>query len=416
MKYSDEQTERANSRNIVEYFRSLGYKTERSGKDVKIHGFGGLCVNPETNKFYIHSRQTGGYGLIDCLMKTHDMRFPDAVREALGGEAPKHGYYTADRKFPGGESRKSYISAPMPEKRTFTQPQEAENYRKMYAYLTKRRCISADIINKLVKANLLYQDSKGGCVFLHKNEDNAPCGAEIHGTGSKMFTVGNTSFAEIENRAVIKTSPVIAAMLHEQFAESDKSFAGYVYPTEANIIVSEQDKLFFSDAIKNMTPDENLNDIVQQKYRSRQYIAPGTSNTYFQYDSGVPEKAYVFESAIDMMSFMQLHPEADNCKFVSMAGLKPSAVNDLLEKGLKVVLCVDNDTAALNFCRQFAGKAAYFGECRQQGVKDYNELLCRQIKKKEFQSTVNNMTAWADTVHARAVQMQHRQEKEKICR
>lgn len=414
MKYTDEQTERANRRNIIEYFQSLGYKTERMGRDIKIHGFGGLCVNPETNKFYIHSRQTGGYGLIDCLMKTHDMRFPDAVREALGGEAPQHGYYTADRKFPGGESN----ITPLPEvrKREFVQPAEAENYRKVYAYLTKRRCISPDIINRLVHAKLLYQDSKGGCVFLHRNGDNTPCGAEIHGTGSKMFTVGNTSFAEIENRAVIKTSPVIAAMLHEQFAESDKSFAGYVYPTEANIITSEMNKQFFSDAINNITPDERFNDIVQQKYRSQQYIAPGTSNTYFQYDCGTPQKAYVFESAIDMMSFMQLHPEADNCKFVSMAGLKPSAVNDLLEKGLKVVLCVDNDTAALNFCRQFAGKATYFGECRQKGVKDYNELLCKQIKKKEFQSTVNNMTAWADTVHARAVQMQHRQEKEKICR
>lgn len=398
MKYTDEQIERANQRSIVDYFSRLGYKCERRGRDIKIHGFGGLCVNPESNKFYIHSRQTGGMGLIDCLMKTQNLRFPDAVRECLDGEIPYKEYYTSDRKFPTGEF--TAVSSYQKEKHVFTAPKEDTNYRRLYAYLTKRRCISSDVVNEFVNAKLLYQDKKGNCVFLHKSPDNTPCGAELHGTGSKMYTIGNTVFSDIADKVTIKTTPLIAEMLNNELADSSYKFTGYVYPAEANIIVSEKDRKFFSDTINKITPDNSLQNVVQKKYKSQQSIAPGTSNSFFQHDRGEPVKAYVFESAIDLMSFIQLHPEADNCKFVSMAGLKPSAVEALLSEGLKVVLCVDNDKAGLSFCKQFAERCTYFSECKKYGVKDFNELLC---KKKDFKSTVKSMAVWADGINNRRI-------------
>lgn len=62
-----------------------------------------------------------------------------------------------------------------------------------------------------------------------------------------------------------------------------------------------------------------------------------------------PDTAYVFESAIDMMSFVQMHSEIDNAEFVSMAGLKPNVIEQLTERGLRIVSCVDNDEAGCKF-------------------------------------------------------------------
>ena len=88
MLYSDEQIRRAESRGITEYFRSIGYSCDREGREIHIHGFGGLKVREETQEYYIHSRRVGGVGLINCLIKAFDMTFPEAVKAALDGEEP----------------------------------------------------------------------------------------------------------------------------------------------------------------------------------------------------------------------------------------------------------------------------------------------------------------------------------------
>ncbi len=80
MFYSDEQIRRAEERGITEYFRSRGYSCDREGKEIHIHGFGGMKVKEDTNEYYIHSRSVGGVGLVNCLMKAFEMSFPDAVR------------------------------------------------------------------------------------------------------------------------------------------------------------------------------------------------------------------------------------------------------------------------------------------------------------------------------------------------
>ena len=50
MLYSKEQIERANSRNISEFFRGLGYSADYESGEMHIHGFGGLKVNENTCK------------------------------------------------------------------------------------------------------------------------------------------------------------------------------------------------------------------------------------------------------------------------------------------------------------------------------------------------------------------------------
>lgn len=144
-----------------------------------------------------------------------------------------------------------------------------------------------------------------------------------------------------------------------------------------------------------------LNSDVQKKLKSYKGVAPGTTNSYFEYTKGKPEKAYVFESTIDLMSFMQLHPEVNDCSFVSMAGLKNFAIEELLSRNMKVILCVDNDRAGKEFCERFRGRCFVFTECRLYGVKDFNELLQKQFRKRDFFSAVDKLSEWSEKVIAK---------------
>ena len=406
MLYSDEQIQRANDQSITDFFRSMGYSADYESGEMHIHGFGGLKVDEERKLFHIHSRQVGGYGLVYCLQTALGMSYPEAIKTALNGEMPnsntKDLSYTK-REFPIGE---------LPPKREkpvkeFIMPQKDKNNRRIISYLTEQRRISPQVVNELINTGLLFQDVKGNAIFLDV-KDGVPCGAEFHGTGRKKYTIGKAKYAEIENRTVIKTEPYIAYQVGEILKdEKDMKFVGYIYENEANIAANEQDAKLITDiieAVRNSDIDkEMLESTVKQKLKSFNGVAEGTAGNFFEYVKFPnPQGAYVFESAIDMMSFMHLHPNAQNCEFVSMGGLKPSVVETLLQRGLQVALCVDNDEKGKYFCESFGDRCMVFTECHKNGVKDFNELLQKLNPKKNFTDTVKRISEWSDRVQEKA--------------
>lgn len=111
-------------------------------------------------------------------------------------------------------------------------------------------------------------------------------------------------------------------------------------------------------------------------YKRFKGVAAGTSDSLFALKIGEPNRAYVFESAIDLLSFKQLaNPQKiQNCVLVSMAGLKPNSLKSLSEKGLRLFSCVDNDEAGLKFTST-NGLIPCNKILIDNRVKDYNELL-----------------------------------------
>ena len=401
MLYSADQVERANEQKISDYFRSHGYTCQRSGREIHVRGFGGLKIKDDTNEYYIHSQHTGGTGLVSCLMNVLEMPFREAVKEALSGEEPNGEKDIKTSSVSYNRTQKPMVQT-AEEKREFIQPKPAADNKRIYAYLHKQRCISYDVINALVNAKSLYQDEKGNAVFLHR-KDGIPCGAEFHGTGSKRFYIGNTDYMSITDKHMLSVKPYEAEYLNGNLKEI--LFSGVVYPEEANIVVNESDVDNFINylayhADKIAESKDTLADQAANKLKSFNGVAAGTTDTYFEYDTGDPKKAYVFESAIDMMSFMTLHPNSADCKFVAMAGLKPTVVDKLIEQNLNIVLCVDNDEAGQNFCKRFADKAVFFSECRLHGVKDFNDLLKKQMVKEDFRNVINRINRWAGNVHS----------------
>lgn len=406
MLYSKEQIERANAQSISDFFRSMGYSVDYESGEMHIHGFGGLKVDEERKLFHIHSRQVGGYGLVYCLQTALGMSYPEAIKTALNGEMPNSN--TKDFSY----TKRQFSNGELPPKREkpvkeFIMPQKDKNNRRIISYLTEQRRISPQVVNELINTGLLFQDIKGNAIFLDV-KDGVPCGAEFHGTGRKKYTIGKAKYADIENRTVIKTEPYIAYQVGEILKdEKDIKYVGYIYENDANIAANEQDAKLITDiieAVRNSDIDKKmLESTVKQKLKSFNGVAEGTAGNFFEYVKFPnPQGAYVFESAIDMMSFMHLHPSAKNCEFVSMGGLKPSVVETLLQRGLKVALCVDNDEKGKYFCESFGDRCTVFTECHKHGVKDFNELLQKLNPKKNFTDTVKRISEWSDRVQEKA--------------
>ena len=277
----NEQIERARNANLAEYFKASGYETEQIRNEIHVKNFGGLYVNLNDNSWYCFSANKGGNNAVNCLTEIIGMDFKTAVEELSGKRFEQH----------QRETPQNNIGV----KKELELPERADNMKMVFAYLCKTRGISAEIVSQLAREKLLYQDTKGNAVFLHKDENGKIIGAEIQGTNSQ------------------------------------KRFKG---------------------------------------------VAKGTSDSVFSFQIGEPKKCYVFESAIDLLSFKQLanQEKIQNSVLVSMAGLKPNSLEKLRNNGLKMYSCVDNDEAGRAF-----NAAHNLTPCnkilQENGVKDFNELL-----------------------------------------
>ena len=105
----------------------------------------------------------------------------------------------------------------------------------------------------------------------------------------------------------------------------------------------------------------------------------------FHISYGDPSDILYFESAIDLLSCYQIHQDKfTHHLFVSMGGLNSSVIHELyrLKPNLKHWLCVDNDTAGMNFIVEMKQQIERLHTFQPpQNYKDWNDYLCRTGKK-----------------------------------
>lgn len=308
-----EQVEKARQASLADFFIQNGYDTERSRNELHIKGYGGLFVNIETNEWYCFSQENkhGGRNAINCLTDIIGMDFKTAVEALTGQNFSQIEYHTSERT--------------EPKKKELVLPERADNMRKVFAYLCNERMLDCKIVSELAHDGLLYQDTHGNAVFLHKDENGNNVGAEIQGTNSQ------------------------------------KRYKG--------VAAGTSDSLFVVKIGDTMSQGES------QKC--------GTDAAHQKLSHKEPTRSYIFESAIDLLSFKQIaKPQRiQNCMLVSMAGLKPNTLNKLVDSGMELLACVDNDTAGKNFIKSnnLVSRNHILSE---HGVKDFNELL-QKMKGKQ---------------------------------
>ena len=154
---------------------------------------------------------------------------------------------------------------------------------------------------------------------------------------------------------------------------------GILYPTNNN---GAENAVFLHLDIKNKPCGADIVGL-NSSVRFKKCLKPTESDIGFILRRGKPEKVYLFESPIDMLSFMDIHKNANDAIFCAMGGLKHGIADKFISKGVSIISCVDNDEAGTEFNNRYAEYKCFSvnNECRQANVKDFNELLLSKAEK-----------------------------------
>lgn len=317
MRITDEQKKRANLVNLPQFLMSHGFDLKKVGKEYVWKEHDSLHIKDngpgERGQWFRFSENKGGDN-IGLLREYMDMSFIDAV-EALTGEH-------IDRTY-----TPSHTYEPKPVQQTARELSlaEADNCRRVFAYLCKTRGLDYDMLSALVKKGVISQEEKtGNVLFKYFDTDGKVIGAEKVGTST------------------------------------------------------------------------------EHKFKG---IATGSVGGHgFEVVRGTGEKAFFFESAIDMLSYLQMHSkELDNCRLVSMMGVKPSIVLDTMLRhniaAENVFLCSDNDTAGNEFAQRLQEQYPDMKRIiTPDTYKDWNDMLRGIPKVVEQETEKKEVDSMADLI------------------
>lgn len=162
----------------------------------------------------------------------------------------------------------------------------------------------------------------------------------------------------------------------------------------------------YFDADGEIIGAEKVGTSTEHKFKG---IAQGSNSSHgFEIVRGTGENAYFFESAIDLLSYLQMNKEIDNCRLISMMGVKPNIVLDTMKRHNiapeNIYICSDNDTAGNDFADRL--RAQYPDMKRiytPDNFKDWNDMLRgaeREVDKLAERQFYGNR-AWNDATDNR---------------
>lgn len=175
--FTEEQKERANNVDLVDFLQKRREKLLPSGKEKRIASDRSITVYG--NEWYDHSIEYGGYP-IEFVQQFYHCSYPEAITMLLGGEQGKP-YRAAEEK--KEESKKP-----------FALPSAHSDMRSVYGYMLKTRLLDRAVINAFVKKKLIYEScekSRDGkkeyhnAIFVGLDENGIPRHAHKKGLYTK---------------------------------------------------------------------------------------------------------------------------------------------------------------------------------------------------------------------------------------
>lgn len=299
VKFSEQEIYDAAHKSIKDFLESQGETVLKSGTEYKWARHD--SVKFRGHVFYRHSNGGEESGTaIDFLCTFYSMSFPDAVITLLDG---KYG----NKYTPTKTALPSYSPLYQKAKQPMVIPTKNETNRRVFAYLSKTRCIDSAIISYFMKQGLLYETK------------------DTH----------NAVFIGKDKQGVIK-------YILQKGTLTDKPFQGEV------------------------------------KHSDKQYA--------FHHKGSGSSKLFIFESPIDMFSYIDLKllkrkQDWKYYNYLALGGLSLLSLNQYLEDYpiiQHLCVCTDNDSAGhavLEKVQDTYLKKGYavYRECPKE--KDWNDDL-----------------------------------------
>ena len=135
---------------------------------------------------------------------------------------------------------------------------------------------------------------------------------------------------------------------------------------------------------------EKVGTSTQKKFKG---IATGSASGYgFEIRKGNGENLLFFESSIDLLSYLHMK-NPDNCRLVSMMGVKPNIVIEAIKRyGIpqeNVFICSDNDKAGNEFFQRLQTEFPQINRIKpDENFKDWNDMLRKIPRRKETEKMV----------------------------
>ena len=172
--FTSAEKRQANEVDLTSFLRDRGEKLLQAGREYRLASDHSITVR--ANRWYDHAAQRGGHA-ISFVRQFYDKTFPEAVSMLLGRDG--QGIIPIAKQEPQ-------------EPKPFALPKPYLTMRRMYAYLTKHRCIDRDVVTAFVQEKLLYEDDPHhNCVFVGLDENGAARHAHLRSTSSqgKVFRI-----------------------------------------------------------------------------------------------------------------------------------------------------------------------------------------------------------------------------------
>ena len=184
--FTEEQKERANSVDLVEFLRMQGEALIPSGRENRLKSNHSITIRG--NEWFDHATKEGGLA-IDFFQSFYGLPFPDAVTMLLGGE---HGEVYSKAK------EKAEVRKP------FELPPKNNDMRRVFAYLIKHRYIDRDIVSFFAKEKLINESKEQSAdkskeyhnaIFVGYDENGVPRHAHKRG----IYTEGKSYKGNIDS-------------------------------------------------------------------------------------------------------------------------------------------------------------------------------------------------------------------------
>jgi len=171
--YTDEQKQQAREIDIISFLETHeGYSFQKKGSGYKCIEHDSLFIRSDRRGWYWNSRQVGGANAIDYCLKVKDMSYSDTLLTILGDNTVAYSKSLP----PANKLAEKVVN------KQLILPEQAENNKRLFAYLTKTRGIDENIVNDLIRKNKIYQDKNGNVVFVERDATGKEIFASKRGT------------------------------------------------------------------------------------------------------------------------------------------------------------------------------------------------------------------------------------------
>lgn len=183
--FTSAEKRQANEVDLPSFLLDRGEKLIMAGREYRLVSDHSITVRGPM--WYDHAARKGGRA-ISFVQQFYDKTYPEAVSILLGRDG--QGIIPIAKQEPEPQ-----------EPKPFALPKPYLTMRRMYAYLTKHRCIDRDVVTAFVQEKMLYEDDPHhNCVFVGLDENGEARHAHLRSTGSqgKVFRI-NVESSDIKH-------------------------------------------------------------------------------------------------------------------------------------------------------------------------------------------------------------------------